>query len=842
LLVIEDLKRALLNGGDISSFAGVYDSVLGDPPFQVIERFDEPVALPSHRILARGAPFTSPVKSAAGRSIIDPANVRLVPYSRLDAASIADSVSTLQPDLVALDSTSLDLSAALLYVCSMAYAVSLSVHFDITGPVEKIPFDGLYHPSRASTAVLAACWHGRIPLVSIGRPDSKEERPSRSRYLASRIGDLAAGTDRTGKALRLLVLVEQDSIEGVRSLLFSNTTAEYLPPALEDEFYGSSALGEIIEGPAERLDIRSQIQEEFHAAFAKTIASMRALPVTVEPSILAVEIVNRIRNHPDVIGGPSVRGTLAFEEIIDSFRTIKGCITADSIVQTALLCLPPRTRTRGNLPAEKIVDDVVKEVIFGIRFYANQDYLSEMAPLPDEASPDELAERPTANRNGNKAEKSSFAVVPETRELAGSLANRQIKLDKSDDLEQSYQSLKKAIMSMISELDEQLRNGQISSESYEQRKKSLMKRLESAVKSRLSRSRQETINTIIEMMDAQDKIWDKEISFSRMYIYYHMKDTTEHAPLSPFKKDYHALHWVIDDLQKQDIIRPSGDDSGFLLTGQALDLLLDHLLDKDAINASLVSSHKIHKQLAGFRSNDVRRYSPGDTFRDISIRQTLKEIARKKKGLRDIRYGDLKVFLKERPEPQSDVVFCIDTSGSMGFDRRLTFARLISSGLVQAVLQKGDRAGIVAFNDYGQTTVDLTGKDRNSILNSIAGLSANGNTNISDGIKAARELLLRNRNDNRKAIVLLTDGQASAVSQASFDRLRTAAGQDLTQEAAYQETRKTAEAGIQLSVVYFAPHDEEVEQFIKNIARIGKGKVHRITGFADLKNMLYNRS
>jgi Mg-chelatase subunit ChlD len=240
------------------------------------------------------------------------------------------------------------------------------------------------------------------------------------------------------------------------------------------------------------------------------------------------------------------------------------------------------------------------------------------------------------------------------------------------------------------------------------------------------------------------------------------------------------------------------------------------------------------------RSLDIRRYSQGDTFRDLSLRHTLREIVRSKKKLSDVGYRDLRVFMKERRKPQTDIVFCIDTSGSMGFNRGLTYARLVAGGLARAALHDGNRAGVVAFNDNSQVKVPITDRDRDSVLDGIAALSANGNTNIGDGVKSARELLLHSRSNNRKLIILLTDGQASAISQDAFEQLKLIKEQNLTQESAYNETQKAIDHGIRLSVVYLAPRDEAVESFIKNLARIGKGKVLRLTGLSDLKTMLRN--
>jgi Mg-chelatase subunit ChlD len=360
----------------------------------------------------------------------------------------------------------------------------------------------------------------------------------------------------------------------------------------------------------------------------------------------------------------------------------------------------------------------------------------------------------------------------------------------------------------------------ISSEEYEQRKNALMTRLKDSVKSQINRSNRELASTIIEMMDAQDKIWDKEVSFNRMYIYYHVKGTCEKANLSPFKQDYHALQWIIEDLEKQKILRSDDGNSGFLLTGFALDILLSHLIDSDVLSDVRDNFQGFGKSSTIYPGHDIRRFSSGDTFRDLSIRHTLKEIARKKKSLSDVRYNDLKVFLRERRRSQADIVFCIDTSGSMGFNQRLTYARLVAAGLARAAFRNGNRVGIVAFNDYSQNTLGITAKDH--------------------GIKSARELLSHSRSHNRKIIVLLTDGQASAISKVAFDQLSSVGERDLTEESAYLETRKAVASGVQLSVVYFTPPNETVEQFIKNIARIGKGKVHRVTGLSDLKTVLRN--
>jgi Mg-chelatase subunit ChlD len=300
------------------------------------------------------------------------------------------------------------------------------------------------------------------------------------------------------------------------------------------------------------------------------------------------------------------------------------------------------------------------------------------------------------------------------------------------------------------------------------------------------------------------------------------------------------LKWLIEGLEEQGIVKPTGEAPGFLLTGLALDVLLRYLTGGDGpVFTSTVRG--AGPAFTSNRSHEVRRYSQGDTFRDLSVRHTLREVARRKKVLRQIGQSELRVFLKERRSPQSDMVICVDTSGSMGFDHKLMCARVAAAGLSRSALLRGDRAGLVAFSDYGQTVLPLTANDGELLLNGIAGLSAGGNTNIGDGLRSARELLLKGYNRNRKHIILITDGRASAVSEAAAAELGMNSGSDLTEQSAILETSKAAAAGVQVSVIYVAPRDQKVDDFVRSIARSGRGQVQRMTGLADLGAGLASR-
>jgi Mg-chelatase subunit ChlD len=344
------------------------------------------------------------------------------------------------------------------------------------------------------------------------------------------------------------------------------------------------------------------------------------------------------------------------------------------------------------------------------------------------------------------------------------------------------------------------------------------------------------------MMDAQDKQWNSEVSFSTMHVYYHIKATSEKAEIGPFKQDYYALKWLIDDLQAERILRQAQDNSGFQLTGTALEVLLEYLTSGNRNHDSSSSKRGMDTLSILERSREIRRYSRGDRFRDLSVRHTLREIARNKRTLAEVRESDLRIMPKEHKEPHSDIVLCIDTSGSMGFGQKLTYARLAAAGLVKAALRNGDKVGIIAFGDRGQTVVPMTGSDEGALMNGIATLCANGNTNIGDGMKAAREFVAASRSRNRKHMILVTDGQASAVSEDAYTRLSRGKKRDITEESALWETNQAAAGGIQVSVVCVAPRDEEVDLFVRNIATAGRGRLYRMKGLDDLRDIFCSSS
>ena len=862
-ITIDDLRRAIVNGGDVTSFAEVYEGALEGVPIPVVSHFDLTLWLPSRYVLAEGV--------AGGCSMIDFREWRdsdrgthaSEPDLDLTTLEISDvstpngfaaAIEDFNPDIIVLDRSPEELSTRALYAFSLPCAVGLSVQMElIRHGVVELHFNGSCRPGDAEETAIIESWQRRIPLLAIGlRPGtSGSATDDEALHMASRIKDGARLFGRNGRKPRLMAIIDSgrhtDSKRLRTSLMENVNSNQYTPQEPESDGNSVIVVGHVLDDPKEtQYGNDSEItkaRQLFAAAFERAIRKSNDEALSPgEASAILTEIVSRTRAHADVVRGTSVRGTIAFGEILDSLSSMNGGLTLGSIGKAAMIALPPRLSVRPTADGTAVTRDITNEVLYGVRFSGKIDRSSEQEATS--LRPEDYAGQLDGARRGQTRQTSkaqgteSFAVVPDRSEEPASGVSGENPDGRKQDLEERYLSAKRALMSLIGDLEAQLRAGEITRDEFERHAAGLMARFRDSIRSAMRMSQQEIATTIVQMMDAQDKQWNTEVSFSTMQVYYHIKGTSEGVDLGPFKQDYHALKWLIDDLQTENILRPTGDASGFLLTGIALEVLLKQLLDRRGGEQARRITRDPNQSPATERSHEIRRYHRGDRFHDLSIRHTLREIARHKRSLPEVRESDLRVVLKERRRPRSDIVMCIDTSGSMGFGQRLTCARLVAAGLVKAAFRDGDRAGIVGFGDRGHSVVPLTENEPDLLMNGIAALNAKGNTNIGDGIKAARELLLASGSRSQKHIILITDGKASAVSEESFARLSSVSERDITEESALWETRRAAAAGVRVSVVYIAPRDEQVDSFVRNIAEIGRGKIHRMSNLADLESVL----
>ncbi|MDD5082552.1 MAG: VWA domain-containing protein, partial [Dehalococcoidales bacterium] len=351
-------------------------------------------------------------------------------------------------------------------------------------------------------------------------------------------------------------------------------------------------------------------------------------------------------------------------------------------------------------------------------------------------------------------------------------------------------------------------------------------------------SADDLVEAILDFANAQDSLGVKQLGCQQVFDYYRIKKDIEGWEPGDLENQHHGgLGIIMDDLEEELVLgaTPGGD---LRLTGTTLNIVIKYLIGDNQKRLS-------GRRASGFlesaerpiteRKSETRRYTKGDVSRDISPRHTLRQIARQKKSLSDTNQRDFRVHTREDRRRKLDIVLCLDTSGSMGFRHKLMYARLMATGLAKLVTERGDRIGIVAFDDRGSATWPLSDSGSDVIISHIAAISADGNTNIGDGIRCAGELLLGQPGHNRKHVILITDGEPTAISQQTYEQLKERREKDLGEEYAILETRKVAVRGVTVSVIHITGDRDGGQRFVADVARAGKGKILKIARLADIK-------
>ncbi|MGC1512700.1 MAG: VWA domain-containing protein [Acidimicrobiales bacterium] len=108
------------------------------------------------------------------------------------------------------------------------------------------------------------------------------------------------------------------------------------------------------------------------------------------------------------------------------------------------------------------------------------------------------------------------------------------------------------------------------------------------------------------------------------------------------------------------------------------------------------------------------------------------------------------------------VVLVLDTSGSMGFERRVQAASGALTGILLDAYQRRDRVALVAFrNDEAEVVLRPTSSIEVARAR-LATLTTGGRTPLAAGIDAALDLVATTTGDLLPLIVLISDGRATA--------------------------------------------------------------------------------
>ncbi|MGB7343087.1 MAG: YfbK domain-containing protein, partial [Pirellulaceae bacterium] len=177
--------------------------------------------------------------------------------------------------------------------------------------------------------------------------------------------------------------------------------------------------------------------------------------------------------------------------------------------------------------------------------------------------------------------------------------------------------------------------------------------------------------------------------------------------------------------------------------------------------------------------------------------------------------------------PASNLVFLIDTSGSMNQPNKLPLLKR-SLGLLLQQLNEKDRVAIVAYAGSAGLVLDSTAATHSDqILNAFAKLKAGGRTNGGRGLQLAYEVARENRIENgTNRILICTDGDFN-VGQTSNDELIAMVNNE-------------SKAGTELSVLGFGMGNLN-DAMLEQISGQGNGNYAMIDTFNEARKVLQDQ-
>jgi len=534
-------------------------------------------------------------------------------------------------------------------------------------------------------------------------------------------------------------------------------------------------------------------------------------------------IMEHVRTHPFVLKGASVRGSLGLKEIVSGLSEMDSGVTREKMGEAALIALPSRLRLKPGVKVScaEVVGESVKEALYGIEFYRT---VYRAGAVNSWLSPEEINRLLESVSQGKKPQTDKKNGADEEKRLKALEANKLLRRSV-----EGFVLTPRSIQRLLQELEERARAGKISAEAYEKEKSRLNGMLKEAQKNEYALSAREIAGLVIDLMEIVDKkyekSWGNDINFFRVFTYYRLK-LEGGQKLESWQKDFTDFKYGLELLERRGILKtsPAGER---ILGGQGLSALLGYAGARNQGLMLLQSGITRNRTLQSTRSEEIRPFTAVNSFRDISVRHTLKEVARQHKELGNVRKSDFRVYNRPRKWLGTDIVICLDTSGSIADHRKLIYERLAAATITEAAKENGDRTAVVTFESASNTPIALSDESNEQVNDYLATLSVKGGTNMGEGIKCGVDLLARETNHRKKRIFLITDGEPNAISEKAMKALhgKKESPRDPTEEAVLVETRRAAARGINVSVVFLAADEMKGYNFAKSVARAGNGSV-----------------
>ncbi len=578
------------------------------------------------------------------------------------------------------------------------------------------------------------------------------------------------------------------------------------------EYAGTEELSEVL---LDRFDtVVMSYPEDKETELKITVEKGEDLGVEVPQDVLEfiVDVVRATRDHEEIERPASVRATLGLYERAQARALLEGRkkVTIEDVVEVAPSVLRKRIRLSPRVQHVKDEEEVIKEILsivlegYDSRLNVPEPGEGTRRERKRERSPSSLGTRgkgrgdeggaprtpraePRSGGKGSRDEDESVGV----RASSGkglrfkALSKREQRAYVEGD--KDYVFAVKVLRELLNRGLEYVRPGQlaedlITSAAY--------------VKSKYGRR-------FIEEMTGMD--YDELVS--RQYDYGLIDEIRE------------RLKDRMDVLTELGLVKPSYMN-GYSITLKGKELaafsaLLEEIEAVEGEDPGVHVSKVLDERGTGDRAED-REYRRGDPYTAVDVRRSLRTAARR--GHHRLTVEDLRVRDREE-ELGLDIIYVIDTSGSMAGDR-IDAAKRAAIALAHKGIKSGDRVGIVGFDSRAEVVAPLSA-DLESIITSVMALKPGGSTDIGEAIRTAvDEFKTHGSRDRDWHVILLTDGVPTK-------------GEPTPEDKAYSETMAAVNEGVTISTIGIRLPEEGI-RVIEQIAGMAGGRSYHVTDPEDL--------
>lgn len=464
----------------------------------------------------------------------------------------------------------------------------------------------------------------------------------------------------------------------------------------------------------------------------------------------ALEIVRRTREHSDLQRGVSTRGGMKFAELIPTHKRLKIEENDDILRRASVVSLPHRVEVAPHADAVRTPGEIIEEIVEEV--IGGEDKKEELVTL------------------------SKDDILNLVEEIA-----REDKLRKP---------LKLGFFDL------------------------LLKRIQRFPETRLAKIHKEMIGQMEELYaerHLEDNLTQElleDIEKRRKY---------ENNLLEQYKKslEKEALKETLALLERKSILER--DRTGWNLSRKGITFLLEKLSPRlwENVNVSGEGKHKTGKKLTTGEGRivGVRKYRLGDRYKDVSLKDTIREVIRNRRET--VTKEDIMVTKKDI-RTKMDIILVVDLSGTMSQLEKLWYAKESAIALSMASAKYKDRLGVVSFSNLADVVVEVT-ESPYRVTEKILDLDLHENafTNVGYGLLKARSVFMRQRRgDANQHIILISDGDATAPHPSP-------------EKYAIREAIKTARKGITISCVCINEESANPE-LMRKLSRIGKGRIYMI--------------